>query len=102
MPKSAEGIFGQGPFFPTRIFLCQIGEWRSDLRKVLNVSTKEIAEPQKLSNLFDIAGRLSFFNCLQLVGAREDPLLGESEPKVGGFVGCEDALFQIHPEVVSC
>ena len=72
------------------------------MREVLNVTAEEITESQKLPDLFNVAGRLGLLNCFQFVAPREDSLLSEPEPEIGGFIGSEHTFFQIYPEIVGC
>jgi len=65
--------------FPPCVLLHKIGEQQSNVREVLNVTPKEVAEPQKLLNLLDSMWRLSFLYSLQFVGVRNNDIFGKSE-----------------------
>jgi hypothetical protein len=65
--------------FPPCVLLHKIGEQQSYVREVLNVTPKEVAQPQKLLNLLDSMWRLSFLYSLQFVGARNNDIFGKSE-----------------------
>jgi len=64
------------------------------------VASEEIAQPQELPDLFDIAERLCFFDRLQFVRARKDPLLSKAEPEISGFIGRKYTFLQVDPEIV--
>ena len=64
------------------------------------MTSKKIAETQKLANLLNIRWRWNVFHCLELVCAWNDALLGEAEAKVRDLLASKHTFLKVDFNVV--
>jgi hypothetical protein len=80
--ESVKSIRRQRTVFVSGVFSGNLEKWHSDNGKILDVSAKEIAEPNKRSDDFDVCRRLCISNSMELVSARLDTFWSQHETKV--------------------
>jgi hypothetical protein len=80
--ESVKSIRRQRTVFVSGVFSGNLEKWHSDNGKILDVSAKEIAEPNKRSDDFDVCRRLGSSNSMELVSARLDTFWSQHETKV--------------------